>query len=50
MNGAGAKFKTGLAFQHLGRQAYVKSPNSHQGREGPISVLSVHEAVKTRYS
>jgi len=47
---AGTKFKTGLAFQRLGRQARVKSPNSRQAREAPISVQSVHEAVKTRYS
>ena len=33
MNAAGTKFKTGLAFQRLGRQAHVKSPNSRQGRE-----------------
>jgi hypothetical protein len=50
MDGAGTKFKTGLAFQRLARQVHVKSPNRRQGREAPISVLSVHEAVKNRHS
>jgi len=33
MNGTGTKFKTGLAFQRLARQAHAQSPNSRQGRE-----------------
>jgi hypothetical protein len=52
MNGAGAKFKTGLAFQHLGRQAPVKArtvarverPYQHaersRSRENPLFVQS----------